>query len=100
MAYTASKAAVTSLAKNLAKSLAPDGILVNTVCPGSIVTASFTEGLRDIFAAEDLDPADPLRRDDLDRRGRSTTRPTSGRAGLPDEVASLTPTWPRGATAT
>ena len=59
VAYTASKAAVTSIAKNLAKSLAPDGILVNTVCPGSIVTASFTENLREIFAAEGLDPADP-----------------------------------------
>ena len=55
VAYTASKAAVTSLAKNLAKSLAPDGILVNVVCPGSIVTASFTENLREIFAAEGLD---------------------------------------------
>ena len=52
VAYTASKAAVTSVAKNLAKSLAPDGILVNAVCPGSIVTASFTENLREIFADE------------------------------------------------
>src|SRR6202453_930977 len=59
VAYTASKAAVTSLAKNLAKSLAPDGILVNAVCPGSIVTASFTENLQEIFAAEGLDPSDP-----------------------------------------
>ena len=59
VAYTASKAAVTSLAKNLAKSLAPEGILVNAVCPGSIVTASFTENLREIFAAEGLDPSDP-----------------------------------------
>ena len=59
VAYTASKAAVASLSKNLAKSLAGEGILVNTVSPGSIVTASFSEGLRDVFAAEGLDPTDP-----------------------------------------
>jgi len=88
VAYTASKAAVTSLAKNLAKSLAPDGILVNTVCPGSIVTASFTEGLREIFAAEDLDPADPY--DVMTWIDRNFHHPADlGRAGLPDEVASI-----------
>ncbi len=88
VAYTASKAAVTSIAKNLAKSLAPDGILVNAVCPGSIVTASFTENLREIFAAEDLDPADP--HDVMTWIERTFHQPADlGRAGLPDEVASL-----------
>ena len=88
VAYTASKAAVTSIAKNLAKSLAPDGILVNAVCPGSIVTASFTEGLREIFAAEGLDPADP--HDVMTWIDRTFHHPADlGRAGLPDEVASL-----------
>jgi NAD(P)-dependent dehydrogenase (short-subunit alcohol dehydrogenase family) len=88
VAYTASKAAVTSLAKNLAKSLAPDGILVNTVCPGSIVTASFTEGLRDTFAAEGLDPANP--HDVMTWIDRNFHHPADlGRAGLPDEVASI-----------
>jgi NAD(P)-dependent dehydrogenase (short-subunit alcohol dehydrogenase family) len=88
VAYTASKAAVTSLAKNLAKSLAPDGILVNTVCPGSIVTASFTEGLHEIFAAEDLDPANPY--DVMTWIDRNFHHPADlGRAGLPDEVASI-----------
>ena len=89
VAYTASKAAVSSLAKNLAKSLAPDGILVNTVCPGSIVTASFTEGLRDIFAAENLDPSDPY--DVMKWIDEHFHHPADlGRAGLPDEVASVT----------
>ncbi len=89
VAYTASKAAVTSIAKNLAKSLAPDGILVNTVCPGSIVTASFTENLRDIFAAEGLDPTDP--HDVMAWIEKTFHQPADvGRAGLPDEVASLT----------
>ena len=89
IAYTASKAAVTSVAKNLAKSLAPDGILVNTVCPGSIVTASFTEGLRDVFAAENLDPSDPY--DVMKWIDEHFHHPADlGRAGLPDEVASVT----------
>ncbi len=89
VAYTASKAAVTSLAKNLAKSLAPDGILVNAVCPGSIVTASFTENLRDIFTADGLDPADP--HDVMTWIDKTFHQPADlGRAGLPDEVASLT----------
>jgi NAD(P)-dependent dehydrogenase (short-subunit alcohol dehydrogenase family) len=89
VAYTASKAAVTSLAKNLAKSLAPDDILVNAVCPGSIVTASFTENLREIFAGEGLDPSDP--HDVMTWIGQTFHQPADlGRAGLPDEVASLT----------
>jgi NAD(P)-dependent dehydrogenase (short-subunit alcohol dehydrogenase family) len=89
VAYTASKAAVTSLAKNLSKTLAADGILVNAVCPGSIVTASFTENLREIFAAEGLDPSDP--HDVMTWIDRTFHQPADlGRAGLPDEVASLT----------
>ena len=89
VAYTASKAAVTSLAKNLAKTLAPDGILVNAVAPGSIVTASFTENLREIFAADGLDPADP--HDVMAWIDKTFHQPADvGRAGLPDEVASLT----------
>jgi len=89
VAYTASKAALTSIAKNLAKSLAPDGILVNTVCPGSIVTASFTENLKDIFAAEGLDPSNP--HDVMAWIAQTFHQPADiGRAGLPDEVASLT----------
>ena len=94
VAYTASKAAVTSLAKNLAKSLAPDGILVNTVCPGSIVTASFTEGLRDIFAAEGPRPGRPPRRDDVDRPevpppGRPGPGRPARRGGLDRRVPGL-----------
>ena len=89
VAYTASKAAVTSIAKNLARSLAPDGILVNAVCPGTIVTASFTENLKDVFAAENLDPTDP--NDVMTWIDKTFHQPADiGRAGLPDEVASLT----------
>ena len=88
VAYTASKAAMTSFTKNLAKSLAPDGILVNTVSPGTIVTAAFTEGLRPIFEKEGLDPADP--HDVMRWIDHVYHHPADlGRAGLPDEVAAL-----------
>jgi len=89
ISYTASKAALTSVTKNLAKSLAPAGILVNTVSPGTIVTASFTENLKPVFAAENLDPSDPD--DVMAWIDKVFHQPADlGRAGLPDEVASLT----------
>lgn len=87
-AYTASKAAVASVSKNLAKSLAADGILVNTVSPGTIVTASFTENLRDVFAADGLDPSDP--HDVMQWIDDHFHQPCDlGRAGLPEEVAAV-----------
>jgi NAD(P)-dependent dehydrogenase (short-subunit alcohol dehydrogenase family) len=86
VAYTASKAALASVSKNLAKSLAPEGILVNTVSPGSIVTASFSEGLRPMFAEENLDPTDPV--DVMTWIERHFHQPADlGRAGLPEEIA-------------
>ena len=88
VAYTASKAALTSVSKNLSKSLAPEGILVNTVSPGSIVTASFSEGLREIFEAEGLDATDPY--DVMRWIEKHYHQPADlGRAGLPEEVATL-----------
>jgi 3-oxoacyl-[acyl-carrier protein] reductase len=86
VAYTAAKAALTSVSKNLAKSLAPEGILVNTVSPGSIVTASFSEGLRPMFEAEGLDPTDPV--DVMKWIDAHFHQPADlGRAGLPQEIA-------------
>ena len=38
IAYTAAKAALTSMTKNLSQTLAPEGILVNTVSPGTFMT--------------------------------------------------------------
>jgi NAD(P)-dependent dehydrogenase (short-subunit alcohol dehydrogenase family) len=88
VAYTASKAAVTSFSKNLAKSLASDGILVNTISPGSIVTASFTEALEPFLRADGLDASDPV--DVMTWIERTFHQPADlGRAGLPDEVASI-----------
>jgi NAD(P)-dependent dehydrogenase (short-subunit alcohol dehydrogenase family) len=89
VAYTASKSALASITKNLSKSLAAEGILVNCVCPGTIVTASFTENLNDILAADGLDATDPV--DVMTWIDNNFHQPCDlGRAGLPEEVASLT----------
>jgi 3-oxoacyl-[acyl-carrier protein] reductase len=87
-AYTASKAAVASVSKNLAKSLAPEGILVNTVSPGTIVTASFTEALHDVFVQRGLNSSDPY---DVMRWIEEVFHQPAdlGRAGLAEEVAAV-----------
>jgi 3-oxoacyl-[acyl-carrier protein] reductase len=87
-AYTASKAAAASVSKNLSKSLAPEGILVNTVSPGTIVTASFTENLAGVFAERGLDASDP--HDVMRWIDEVFHQPADlGRAGLPEEVAAV-----------
>jgi 3-oxoacyl-[acyl-carrier protein] reductase len=89
IAYTATKAALSSVTKNLSKSLGAEGILVNCVCPGTIVTASFTEVLRDVLAADGLDSSDP--KDVMTWVERIYGHPCDiGRAGLPEEIASVT----------
>lgn len=56
-AYTASKAAMTSVSKNLSLALAPDGILVNTVSPGSFLSEALRRYLRSLPAERGVDPA-------------------------------------------
>jgi NAD(P)-dependent dehydrogenase (short-subunit alcohol dehydrogenase family) len=88
VAYTAAKSALASISKNLAKSLAPEGILVNTVSPGTIVTASFTEALKPVLEQDGLDSSDP--HDVMRWIERNYHQPADlGRAGLPDEVATV-----------
>jgi 3-oxoacyl-[acyl-carrier protein] reductase len=55
ISYTASKAMVTSITKNLAQTLAPEEILVNTVSPGSFATENFKGWARSVgIDADDL----------------------------------------------
>jgi NAD(P)-dependent dehydrogenase (short-subunit alcohol dehydrogenase family) len=56
VAYTAAKAALTSLSKNLSASLAPDGILVNTVSPGSFLSEGMKGYLRALPPGRRVDP--------------------------------------------
>jgi NAD(P)-dependent dehydrogenase (short-subunit alcohol dehydrogenase family) len=83
LAYTAAKAALTAYSKGLASELGPNGIRVNTVCPGLIHTDALDRRL--LATAE--------------RTGADTAAVLEGtianfgvplrRAGTPDEVAEL-----------
>jgi NAD(P)-dependent dehydrogenase (short-subunit alcohol dehydrogenase family) len=61
IAYTASKAALTSLSKNLSLTLAPDGILVNTVSPGTFASESFKAALSQMPGVDENDLTDVMR---------------------------------------
>ena len=56
VAYTASKAALTSLSKNLSQSLAHEGILVNTVSPGSFLSKGMKDFLSRLPPERGIDP--------------------------------------------
>ena len=56
IAYNAAKAALTSLTKNLSLSLAADGILVNTVSPGSFLSEGMRAYLEALPADRGIDP--------------------------------------------
>ncbi len=61
VAYTAAKSALTSVSKNLAQSLAADGILVNTVSPGTFVSASLKTALAPVPDLDENDLHDVMR---------------------------------------
>lgn len=84
VAYTATKAMVTSITKNLSLSLAPDEILVNTVSPGSVAS----EGLATWARGVGIDPDDlhALMRGIDEHFGHPAHLP---RAGAPAEVGAV-----------
>ncbi len=59
VAYTASKAALTSVSKNLSQLLAPEEILVNTVSPGSFLSPGLRGYLESLPAEREIDPSNP-----------------------------------------
>jgi NAD(P)-dependent dehydrogenase (short-subunit alcohol dehydrogenase family) len=83
VSYTAAKSALASITKNLARSLAPDGILVNAVAPGPMLTGWAKAALGD--AADNLDPVEAFRRL---QRGQSLHVDLE-RIGTPEEVAAV-----------
>jgi len=88
VAYTASKAALTSLSKNLSLALAPAGILVNTVSPGSILSAGLKGYLRALPPERHAD-ADDLR-DAMRIIAEDFGHPAHlGRAGDPGEIGRV-----------
>jgi len=85
IAYTAAKSAVTSLSKNLAKTLAPENILVNTVSPGTFLTGGVRRWLEGMAEERGIDPTNLA---DLNRIiAEDYGEPCDlGRAGLPEEI--------------
>ena len=83
-AYTAAKAMVNSVSKNLSLSLAPDEILVNVVSPGSIASEALVAWADSVG----VDGADPYRlMSAIDEHfGHPAHLP---RAGLPSEIGPV-----------
>jgi len=84
VAYTAAKAVVTSVTKNLSLALAEDEILVNTVSPGSFATPA----LKGRAVRMGIDPDDPyaIMRGIAEHFGHPSHLP---RAGLPEEIGPV-----------
>ena len=88
VAYTAAKAALTSLSKNLSLSLAPEGILVNTVSPGSFASAGMRDYLLALPADRHADPDDLV--DVMRIIGEDFGHPAHlGRAADPAEIGPV-----------
>jgi NAD(P)-dependent dehydrogenase (short-subunit alcohol dehydrogenase family) len=88
IAYTAAKAALTSISKNLAISLADDGILVNTVSPGSFLSDGMRHYLRQLPAERRIDEDDL--RAAMRIIGEDFGHPARlGRVALPAEIGPL-----------
>jgi len=83
-AYTAAKAALTSVSKNLSLLLAKDEILVNVVSPGSIASESLVGWATSVG----VDGNDPYQL--MDAIAKHFGHPAHlPRAGLPDEMGSV-----------
>ena len=87
ISWTAAKAAQASASKNLARLLAADGILVNTVCPGMVMTPAIEEYVA--HAAPENLPDGPLEFAYAAIERDFGTPNDIGRIGLPEEVAAL-----------
>ncbi len=84
ISYTAAKNALLSVTKNLARTLAPDGILVNALAPGPILT----DWARPVLASAGVAPEDPVAAFAVLARGHGMSVDL-GRLGLPEEVAAV-----------
>jgi len=84
IAYTAAKAALVSVSKNLSRSLAKDDILVNAVAPGPVLTMPIQAAVRAVRGDPD-DPCDAYRVI-AETYGSSVDL---GRVALPAEVAEI-----------
>lgn len=84
VSYTAAKSALFSVTKNLARSLAAEGILVNAVAPGPILT----DWARPLLASAAIETDDAVAAFGLLQRGHGMSVDL-GRLGLPKEVGAV-----------
>ncbi|MCZ7531246.1 MAG: SDR family oxidoreductase [Acidimicrobiia bacterium] len=85
--FSAAKAAMATAGKNLARSLAHEGILVNTVCPGLLMTPEVADHVEQADPA--LLPEGPLEAAYAMLETEFGAGNDLGRIGLPEEVAAL-----------
>jgi NAD(P)-dependent dehydrogenase (short-subunit alcohol dehydrogenase family) len=77
-AYTASKFGVIGLTQAMAQELAPHGVTVNAICPGSVDTSRRESTTRRERALAERDPGAPM-----------LGLPPTGRVARPDDIAHL-----------
>lgn len=87
VSWTAAKAAQASASKSLARALASEGIFVNTVCPGTIMTPTIERYVEEA-GIDELSEGPLEAAYDLIERDFQTTNDI-GRVGLPEEVAAV-----------
>jgi NAD(P)-dependent dehydrogenase (short-subunit alcohol dehydrogenase family) len=88
IAYTAAKSALASVSKNLARTLAKESILVNTVSPGTFLSGGVKAWLQGMAKQRGIDPNSL---EDLNRIIAEDFHEPSdlGRAGLPEEIGAV-----------
>jgi NAD(P)-dependent dehydrogenase (short-subunit alcohol dehydrogenase family) len=85
--FTAAKAAMASASKNLSRALAPEGIIVNTVAPGIVMSRTLEAALARA-PSEDL-PEGPLEAAYAAIGREFGASNDIGRVGMPEEVAPV-----------
>lgn len=79
--YSASKAAVIALSQAMALELAPHGVIVNCICPGTMMTDQMRAGFTDTARRLGRDPEELIR-----EKARSMPL---GRLGTPEDAAAM-----------